>query len=70
MRNFGGIAMILGILGFFYCVSQMSKYDPLPDGLSISDTMKQPAGRWDLGRYACAAAAGFGFLMALYPKGR
>jgi hypothetical protein len=70
MRNFGGILMILGILGFFYCVSQLSNYDPLPEGLSISDALKQPAGRWDVGRYVCAAAGGFGLLMALYPKGR
>jgi hypothetical protein len=70
MRNFGGILMILGILGFFYSASQMSKYDPVPDGLSIGDAMKLPSGRWDVGRYVCAAAGGFGFLMALYPKGR
>jgi hypothetical protein len=70
MRNFGGILMILGILGFFYCASQLSKFDPLPEGLSIGDAMKQPAGRWDVGRYACAAVGGFGLLMALYPKGR
>jgi hypothetical protein len=70
MRNFGGILLILGTLGFFYCASQLSQFDPLPEGLSISDTLKQPVGRWDFGRYACAAAGGFGLLMALYPKGR
>jgi hypothetical protein len=70
MRNFGGILMLIGILGFFYSASQLSQLDPVPDGLSISDSMKYPAGRWDVGRYLCAGVAGFGFLMALFPKGR
>lgn len=25
---------------------------------------------WEAGRYACAAGAGLGFLLALFPKGR
>jgi len=70
MRNFGGIMLILGVLGFFYCTGQKDKYPALPEGLSLGDSMRQPAGKWDMGRYACAGLAGFGLLMAFFPKGR
>ena len=70
MRNFGGILLLLGIFGFVYCASQVDKYDPVPAGKSISEALDYPAGKWDVGRYACAAGAGFGLLMALFPKGR
>jgi hypothetical protein len=70
MRNFGGIMLVLGVLGFFYCTGQRDASPPLPEGLSMGDSMKQPAGKWDVGRYACAAGAGFGLLMAFFPKGR
>jgi hypothetical protein len=70
MRNFGGIMLVLGVLGFFYCTGQRDTYPALPEGLSLSDSMRQPAGKWDVGRYACAGLAGFGLLMAFFPKGR
>ena len=70
MRNFGSILMILGIGGFFYCSSRLSDAQPLPPDLSISEGLEQPAGRWEMARYACAGAAGFGLLMAMFPKGR
>jgi hypothetical protein len=70
MRNFGGIMLVLGVLGFFYCTGQRDNYPELPQGLSLSDSLKQPAGKWDVGRYACGAVAGFGLLMAFFPKGR
>jgi len=70
MRNFGGILLVLGILGFFYTSSKLGEVEPLPEGLSISEGLKEPAGRWEVARYGCAAAAGFGLLMAMFPKGR
>jgi hypothetical protein len=70
MRNFGGIMLVVGVLGFFYCGGQRDKYPELPEGLSLSDSLKQPAGKWDVARYACAGLAGFGLLMAFFPKGR
>ena len=70
MRNFGGIMLLLGVLGFFYCGGQRDNYPPLQEGLSLSDSWQQPAGKWEVGRYACAAVAGFGLLMAFFPKGR
>lgn len=70
MRNFGGILLLLGILGFFYASQQLEEEEPIPSGASVSESIERPAGRWEIARYACAGAAGFGLLMALFPKGR
>jgi len=70
MRNFGGILLIVGIVGFFYCSSRLSDMAPLPSEMSVGDSLEQPAGRWEMARYACAGVAGFGLLMTLFPKGR
>jgi hypothetical protein len=70
MRNLGGILLILGIGGFLYCSNQQSTIAPLASELTIGESLEQPAGRWEMARYGCAAAAGFGLLMALFPKGR
>jgi hypothetical protein len=70
MRNFGGVLLVLGILAFFYASSRLEEVEPLPDGLSISESVKEPAGRWEMARYGSAALAGFGLLMAMFPKGR
>jgi hypothetical protein len=70
MRNFGATLLILGIGGFLYCSNKLESLPPLASGMSVSDSLQQPAGRWDMARYGCAAGAGFGLLMALFPKGR
>jgi hypothetical protein len=70
MRSFGVILLVLGILGFFYASSRLDEAQPLPEGLSLSEGLKEPGGRWEMARYGCTAAAGFGLLMALFPKGR
>jgi hypothetical protein len=70
MRNLGGILLLLGILGFVYASSQLERYEPVPAGLSVSEGLEYPAGRWDMARYGCAGLSGFGLLMALFPKGR
>jgi hypothetical protein len=70
MRNFGGILLLLGILGFFYAGSQLEKHEPVPPGVSVSEGLQTPSGRWEVARYVCAGAAGIGLLLALFPKGR
>jgi hypothetical protein len=70
MRNFGGILLLLGILGFFYASARLSDLAPVPEGLSVGQALDYPAGRWEVVRYACAAAGGFGLLLAMFPKGR
>ena len=66
----GGILLLAGVLAFFYCTQQRDQFAPLPEGLSLSDSLRQPGGRWEVGRYVCMGAAGIGLLMALFPKGR
>jgi hypothetical protein len=70
MRNFGGILLLLGVLGFFYASARLSDLAPVPSGLGVSESLEYPAGRWELARYGCAIVGGFGLLMALFPKGR
>jgi hypothetical protein len=70
MRNFGAVLILLGVLGFFYSSSRLGDSKPLPEGLSVSESLKEPAGRWEVARYGCAALAGFGVLIAMFPKGR
>jgi hypothetical protein len=70
MRNFGGVLLLLGVLGFFYASAQLENYDPVPMGTSIGDSLRYPAGKWEVARYGALAAGGFGLLMALFPKGR
>lgn len=70
MRNFGGTLLLLGVIGFFYCSSQLEESGPPPEGLSISESFAHPTGRYEIGRWASACAAAFGGVMALFPKGR
>ena len=70
MRNFGGIMLLLGILGFFYASQQVEEHEPAPPGTSVSEELDRPAGRWEVARYVCAGVAGIGLLLALFPKGR
>jgi len=70
MRNLGGITLLLGIFGFVYATGQLDEHDPVPPGLGISESLEYPAGQWELARYGSAALAGFGLLMAMFPKGR
>jgi len=70
VRNFGLVMVALGVLGFFYASSKLEEAEPIPEGLSISEGLQYPAGRWDMARYGCAGVAGFGLLMAMFPKGR
>ena len=70
MRNFGGILLVLGVLGFFYASSRLGEAEPVPAGTSISEGLQYPAGRWDVARYGCIGAAVVGLLIAMFPKGR
>jgi hypothetical protein len=70
MRNFGAVLLLLGILGFLYATSRLDEAAPLPEGISVGEGLRQPAGRWEMARYGCAGVAGFGLLMAMFPKGR
>jgi hypothetical protein len=70
VRNAGGILLLAGVFGFFYCSAQLSHMEPVPPGKSIGESLQYPAGRFDLGRYVAATAAGVGLILAMFPKGR
>ena len=70
MRNLGGALLLLGALGFLYCSARLSNLDPVPSGLTIGDSLRYAAGRFELARYVAALAGGIGFILALFPKGR
>ena len=70
MRNLGLILLLGGILGYFYCTSQMSSLQPLPSDASLGDYLRNQAGRLELGRYLAAGAAVVGGILALFPRGR
>ena len=70
MRNFGAILLLIGLIGFFYASSRVDDLEPAPAGVSLSEELETPAGRWEMVRYASAGAAALGLLMTLFPKGR
>ena len=55
MRNFGAILLLAGILGFFYSSSRLEQQTPLPEGLTVRESLELPAGRWEIARYAWLA---------------
>jgi hypothetical protein len=70
MRNFGFVLLLAGVAGFFYCSSRASELEPLRTGLSVSESLETERGQWDAGRYAGAAAAFTGIVLAMLPRGR
>ena len=70
MRNFGFVLLLAGVAGFFYCGSRASALEPLREGLSVSESLETERGKWDAGRYACAAAAFTGLVLSMIPQGR
>jgi len=70
MRNFGWLMVVAGIAAFFYCGQQAARFEPLPPGLSVTESLDTERGQWDAGRYVGAAGALTGLLLAMMPQGR
>lgn len=70
MRNFGLVLLVAGVAGVFYCSSQAKQFEPVREGLTVSETLETDRGKWEAGRYACAAGAFVGILLAMMPQGR
>jgi hypothetical protein len=70
MRTLGALLLLVGIVGFFYCSSQMSGLAPIAEGTSLGDYIHTDAGRFELGRYLALVSALIGLLLSLFPKGR
>ena len=64
------IALLGGIIGFFYSSARLGDAEAMPPDIPISEYTRYEAGRWELLRYACAGIAGIGALLALFPQGR
>ena len=70
MRNLGWLMVLAGVAAFFYCGQQADRFEPLRPGLSVTESFATERGRWEVGRYAGAAAALTGLLLAMMPQGR
>lgn len=70
MRNFGLVLILAGAAGAYYCNGQMERFQPLPPGLSVTESLETDRGKWDAGRYAGAALALTGVLLFFMPQGR
>jgi hypothetical protein len=70
MRNFGFMLLLAGVAGVFYCSSQVSRFEPISAELSVSESLETDRGKWEAGRYACAAGAVVGILLVMMPQGR
>lgn len=70
MRTFGGILVLVGLFGFYYCSTRMAAAGPVPEGKSISESFEYEGGKWEVARYGAAIVGAFGLLMSFFPKGR
>jgi hypothetical protein len=70
MRNLGWLMVVAGIAAFFYCGQEAARFEPLPPGMGVTESLETDRGRWDTGRYAGAAIALTGLLLAMMPQGR
>jgi len=70
MRRNAMIALLAGVIGFFYASARLSDAEAMPPNIPLSEYTRYEAGRWELLRYACAAVGGIGALFALFPQGR
>ena len=70
MRNFGLILLALGVLGFFRASTQLALQEQVPPGLSVTESLRYPAGKWEVAEYAAGGMAVVGLLLLVLPKGR
>jgi hypothetical protein len=70
MRTIGALLVLAGIVGFFYCSSQLEGLASIPEGTSLGDYLKYEPGKFELGRYLSLVAGFVGVILAMFPKGR
>ena len=70
MRSLGGVLVLAGIIGFFYCSSHLDGLESIPEGVSLSRYLEYDAGKFELGRYASVISGLVGLLLSVFPKGR
>lgn len=69
MRSLGLILLLAGVLFFFYCSTQMSSLEPVPEGTALGRYLEYEAGKWELARYGAAILALIGAILSFFPKG-
>jgi hypothetical protein len=70
MRQRAAIVVLLSVIGFFYCSDRVSKLPPLAEGLTVAETLREPAGRWIVGRFVCACLSASGAVLLIFARGR
>ena len=70
MRTVGALLLLVGIVGFFYCSSQLGELLPIPEGTDLQRYLEYDAGKFELGRYLSVVAGFIGIILSLFPKGR
>jgi hypothetical protein len=70
MRQAGGVLVVLGVVGFFYCSAKVSDAPPVPKEAGIMEALREPGGRWDLARYGSAFVGATGSVLLLFTRRR
>lgn len=71
MKGFAFVLLLGGIVGWVVCGKQLDSLPPVPEGVSIEESLRfYEAPRWEIGRYASAAGVAIGLVLALLPSGR
>jgi hypothetical protein len=70
MRQAGALLVLVGVVGFFYCSGRLSTAPPVREGAGIVEMLREPAGRWDLARYASAFLGATGSVLLLFTRRR
>ena len=70
MRRFGFVVLALGVAAYFLCSTRLAASEPVPPGLSIEESVRYPAGQYQIGQYVGAMLGGLGLLLMLFPQGR
>lgn len=70
MRTLGFVLLAAGIGGYLWAGEQLTRQNPVPEGLTLQEHFEHPAGRLEIARYGAACAGGIGLLLVFFPKGR
>jgi hypothetical protein len=70
MRRFGITLIGLGLAVYFVCAQRLETAEKVPPGLSVEESIRYPAGQYEIGEYGGAMLVGVGLLLLLFPKGR
>ena len=70
MRTFGYVLLIAGCIAAYQCHQRVQMLQPLPQGYSVEESLRTDRGKMEAGRFAGAALAAIGLVLALFPEGR